>query len=197
MDASPPLLSSAPLDVSPPREGTAISGLPHPASPLPTSPRLLLPAFLFSIFQLSAILSSPLLSSLSNLGAIELFQSPSVRDKWKILGSTITSSIFLGTGDFLTFGEFQLPEHFAQLVKVHWNKDPVPPVFSFPQLGAVEEIVGEDDPAHPARLGEGDVQLVGGVAVLQTDLGNKGRYQYNCPFPRPSFMLNYQESYKL
>ena len=69
-----------------------------------------------------------------------------------------------------------LPEDFPQLFKVHWNKDPVPPVFSFPQLGVVEEIVGQDDPAHPAHLGEGDVQLVGGVAVLQTDLGNKGRY---------------------
>ena len=51
-------------------------------------------------------------------------------------------------------------------------------MLSFPQLGVVEEIVSDDDPGHPARLGEGDVQLVGGVTVLQTDLENKGRYCY-------------------
>ena len=91
----------------------------------------------------------------------------------------------------MQFEEF-LPENFPQLFKVDWNKDPVPPVFSFPQLCVVEEIVSQDDPSHPAHLGEGDVQLVGGVAVLQTHLENKGGY-YHLWFPQPSFMFNYQK----
>ena len=107
-------------------------------------------------------------------------------------------------GHFLQFEEFS-PEHFPQLIKVDWDEDPVPPVLSFPQLGAVEEIVRDEDPRHPAHLRQGDVQLVGGVTVLQADLENKGRYYYykKCNFilvfghlwsPQPSFMLNYHES---
>ena len=103
-------------------------------------------------------------------------------------------------GHFVQFEEFS-PEHFPQLIKVDWDEDPVPPVLSFPQLGAVEEIVSDDDSAHLPRLGERDVELVGGVAVLQTDLENKGRYYckvllyFGHPrFPQPSFMLDYQEN---